>query len=104
MPGAAGGRAAEVAEGRWQCWACGESRPGCWSSAAATRSRFGETSGGFYFASLPEGLPGQVAPIKDRYAGVLLYRDGETRARGLFDWEVSDAILHDHRGGGRSAR
>ena len=38
---------------------------------------FGETAGGFYFASLPEGLPGKVILLTDRYAGVLTYRDGE---------------------------
>jgi glucosamine 6-phosphate synthetase-like amidotransferase/phosphosugar isomerase protein len=37
---------------------------------------FGETKGGFYFASLPEELPGKVIPIKDRYAGVLSFEHG----------------------------
>ncbi|HBO44124.1 MAG TPA: hypothetical protein DD670_09370 [Planctomycetaceae bacterium] len=32
---------------------------------------FGQTAGGYYFASLPEGLPGHVAEIRDQYAGVL---------------------------------
>jgi len=32
---------------------------------------FGETAGGYYFASLPEGLPGRPVPIRDRYAGTL---------------------------------
>lgn len=39
---------------------------------------FGETKGGFYFASLPEALPGKVIPLRDQYAGVLTF-DG----RGL---------------------
>jgi glucosamine 6-phosphate synthetase-like amidotransferase/phosphosugar isomerase protein len=40
---------------------------------------FGETKGGFYFASLPEDLPGKVSPIRDRYAGVLTLDDGGLR-------------------------
>jgi glutamine---fructose-6-phosphate transaminase (isomerizing) len=36
---------------------------------------FGETNGGFYFGSLPEGLPGKVASLNDQYAGVLTYND-----------------------------
>ena len=40
---------------------------------------FGETKGGFYFASLPEELPGKVIPIRDRYAGVLTLDDGGLR-------------------------
>jgi len=40
---------------------------------------FGETPGGFYFASLPEELPAEVTPVRDNYAGVLAYRDGELR-------------------------
>ena len=38
---------------------------------------FGETAGGFYFGSLSEELPGKVISIKDQYAGILTYRDGE---------------------------
>jgi len=38
---------------------------------------FGETTGGFYFGSLPEELPGKVMAITDEYAGVLTYHDGE---------------------------
>ena len=37
---------------------------------------FGETTGGYYFASLPEGLPGRVVSITDQYVGVLVYQDG----------------------------
>jgi len=38
---------------------------------------FGETAGGFYFASLPGELPGRVLSITDEYAGVLTYtQDG----------------------------
>ncbi len=40
---------------------------------------FGETAGGFYFASLPEELPSDITPIRDNYAGVLVYSDGELR-------------------------
>ncbi len=36
---------------------------------------FGETAGGYYFASLPGELPGGVTPIKDRYVGVLTLGD-----------------------------
>ena len=34
---------------------------------------FGQTDDGFYFGSLPWGLPGKVAEIKDQYAGVLTW-------------------------------
>ena len=34
---------------------------------------FSETAGGFYFASLPGGLPGRVMAVKDHYAGVLAF-------------------------------
>lgn len=37
---------------------------------------FGETEHGIYFASLPDGLPGNVLSITDRYAGVLRFQDG----------------------------
>jgi glucosamine 6-phosphate synthetase-like amidotransferase/phosphosugar isomerase protein len=37
---------------------------------------FGETSRGFYFASLPTGLPGNVLPVTDDYAGVLRFERG----------------------------
>ena len=40
---------------------------------------FGETPGGLYFASLPDELPGEVTPIRDNYAGVLAYHDGDLR-------------------------
>jgi glucosamine 6-phosphate synthetase-like amidotransferase/phosphosugar isomerase protein len=40
---------------------------------------FGETDGGYYFASLPEELPGPVTSINDRYAGVLTYERGDMR-------------------------
>ena len=80
FPGALGlraARAAEVAEGRLTML-------GLWRNPARlliVRSgnplSFGETAGGFYFASLPEELPGRVMSLTDRYAGVLAYRDGE---------------------------
>ena len=38
---------------------------------------FGETDGGYYFASLPGQLPGEATAIHDDYAGVLVYREGE---------------------------
>lgn len=34
---------------------------------------FGESKGGFYFASLPEGLPGAAKSLPDGYAGVLTF-------------------------------
>ena len=34
---------------------------------------FGEANRGFYFGSLPEGLPGNVKSLPDRYAGVLTF-------------------------------
>ena len=34
---------------------------------------FGEANRGFYFGSLPEGLPGDVRSLPDRYAGVLTF-------------------------------
>ncbi len=81
FPGALGlraARAAEVAEGGRLAIL------GLWRKPARlliVRSgnplAFGETAGGFYFASLPEGLPGKVMSLTDRYAGVLTYRDGE---------------------------
>ena len=40
---------------------------------------FGESKGGFYFASLPEDLPGKVISIRDRYAGVLTFDNGSLR-------------------------
>ncbi|MFZ5833015.1 MAG: class II glutamine amidotransferase [Planctomycetota bacterium] len=36
---------------------------------------FGESRDGMYFASLPQGLPGRVTPLRDRYVGVL-FDDG----------------------------
>ena len=80
FPGALGlraARAAEAAEGRLAVL-------GLWRNPArllVVRSGnplcFGETSGGFYFGSLPGELPGRVVSIRDEYAGVLAYQDGE---------------------------
>jgi len=39
---------------------------------------FGETAGGYYFGSMPGGLPGRVRTLTDCYAGMLVYD-----ARGL---------------------
>lgn len=38
---------------------------------------FGETDGGYYFGSLPGGLPGLVTSINDQYAGVLTFQNGD---------------------------
>jgi glucosamine 6-phosphate synthetase-like amidotransferase/phosphosugar isomerase protein len=80
FPGALGlraARAAEMTEGRLAIL-------GLWRKPARlliVRSgnplSFGETNSGFYFASLPEELPGRVRSITDHYAGVLIYQDGE---------------------------
>lgn len=34
---------------------------------------FGQTAGGFYFGSLPDGLPGKPTEVNDEYAGVLTF-------------------------------
>ena len=34
---------------------------------------FGEANRGFYFGSLPDGLPGVAKSLPDRYAGVLTF-------------------------------
>ena len=78
FPGALGLRAAqtaEAAEGRLTML-------GLWRNPArllvvrhGNPLHFSETKGGFYFASLPEELPGKVIPIRDQYAGVLTFDD-----------------------------
>ena len=40
---------------------------------------FGQTKGGFYFASMPEGLPGKVLSICAASSGVLTYHGGHLR-------------------------
>lgn len=40
---------------------------------------FSETPGGFYFASLPAGLPGKTFSIADDYAGLLGWHGGGLR-------------------------
>ena len=82
FPGALGLRAARVAEraeGRLVML-------GVWRNPArllVVRNdnplSFGETAGGYYFASLPEGLPGCVTEIRDHYAGVLTLGDDGLR-------------------------
>ena len=82
FPGALGLRAARVAEraeGRLVML-------GVWRNPArllVVRNdnplSFGETAGGYYFASLPEGLPGCVMEIRDHYAGVLTPGDDGPR-------------------------
>jgi glucosamine 6-phosphate synthetase-like amidotransferase/phosphosugar isomerase protein len=44
---------------------------------------FGETDGGYYFGSLPDGLPGLVTAIGDQYAGVLTYQAGDLQHEAL---------------------
>ncbi|GAB6184589.1 class II glutamine amidotransferase [Thermopirellula anaerolimosa] len=44
---------------------------------------FSETPGGFYFASLPAGLPGRVFSVADEYAGVLRLERGSVRHHRL---------------------
>ena len=78
FPGALGlrvAKTAEAAEGRLAML-------GVWRNPArllvvrhGNPLHFGETKGGFYFASLPEELPGKVIPIRDRYTGVLTLDD-----------------------------
>lgn len=82
IPGTLGcraARAAEVAEGRLTML-------GVWRNPArllvvrnGNPLHFGETKGGFYFASLPEELPGKVIMIKERYAGILTLSEGTLR-------------------------
>lgn len=80
FPGALGYRAARTAE-----VALGNlAMLGVWRNPArllvvrnGNPLSFGETKGGFYFASLPEELPGKTIPITDQYVGVLTYQDGE---------------------------
>ncbi len=45
---------------------------------------FGQTKHGFYFASLPEGLPGQVQAVVDHYTGLLTQDNGLRIARTSF--------------------
>jgi len=82
FPGALGlraAKAAEAADGRLVML-------GVWRNPArllvvrhGNPLHFSETKGGFYFASLPEELPGKVIPIKDQYAGVLTFEQGGLR-------------------------
>lgn len=62
---------------------------GVWRSPArllvSRRGRplcFGQSRAGFYFASLPDGLPGQVQTVADRSARILVYQDGALRLDG----------------------
>ncbi|MBC7077633.1 MAG: hypothetical protein H5T92_04920, partial [Synergistales bacterium] len=44
---------------------------------------FSETPGGFYFASLPAGLPGKVFSVGEGYAGVLRLEGGSLKHQDL---------------------
>jgi glucosamine 6-phosphate synthetase-like amidotransferase/phosphosugar isomerase protein len=62
---------------------------GLWRSPArlmvARRGRplhFGRAAEGFYFASLPNGLPGRVQPVADATARVVAYEAGTLRFDG----------------------
>jgi len=72
-------RMAELAEGRLAVL-------GVWRNPArllivrnGNPLHFGETKAGFYFASLPEGLPGKAIAIRDAYASVLTCQDDGLR-------------------------
>jgi hypothetical protein len=82
FPGAVGlraARAAEVAEGRLAMLGLWRNPTRMLIVRSGNPLCFGETEGGFYFASLPGKLPGQVVAIHDNYAGVLTYADGQLR-------------------------
>jgi glucosamine 6-phosphate synthetase-like amidotransferase/phosphosugar isomerase protein len=75
-------QAAKAAEGRLAML-------GAWANPArllivrkANPLCFGETAAGYYFASLPEDLPGKAACLTDDYAGVLVYERGRLRHIG----------------------
>jgi len=80
FPGSLGlraARAAEVAEGRLAILGLWRNPTRLLIVRSGNPLCFGETNGGFYFASLPRELPGAVVAIRERYAGVLTYADDE---------------------------
>jgi len=82
FPGSLGlraARAAEVAEGRLAILGLWRNPTRLLIVRSGNPLCFGETNGGFYFASLPRELPGAVAAIRERYAGVLTYAGDELR-------------------------
>ncbi len=78
FPGALGlraARAAEAAEGRLVMLGLWRKPTRLLVVRSGNPLAFAETKRGFYFASLPEELPGRVLSITDRYAGVLTLGD-----------------------------
>jgi glucosamine--fructose-6-phosphate aminotransferase (isomerizing) len=76
FPGALGLRAArvaEVAEGQLAILGLWPRPPRLLVVRNGNPLSSGETAGGYYFASLPEGLPGQVMPVWDQYVGVMTW-------------------------------
>ena len=58
---------------------------------------FGHGRDGFYFASLPDGLPGRVKPVADCSTRVLAYQDGELSLEGDVI-RLAVAGMHPHVG------
>jgi glucosamine 6-phosphate synthetase-like amidotransferase/phosphosugar isomerase protein len=82
FPGALGlraARAAEVAEGNLAILGLWRNPTRLLIVRSGNPLCFGETAAGFYFASLPGVLPGQVVALRERYTGVLAYANGELR-------------------------
>lgn len=53
---------------------------------------FGQGRDGFYFASLPEGLPGEVKAVADHSTRVLTYQDGALHADGNAVYLSADSV------------
>jgi glucosamine 6-phosphate synthetase-like amidotransferase/phosphosugar isomerase protein len=64
---------------------------------------FAETARGFYFASLPMGLPGNVLPVTDDYAGVLRFERGRLQLEAE-SIGYAEALWPDVRSGYRPPR
>ena len=64
---------------------CRRERPGRdaegWDAAIRVGGflQFRETARGFYFASVPEGMPGRAASIAGNYAGEVVFESGGLR-------------------------
>jgi len=59
---------------------------------------FGHGRDGFYFASLPEGLPGRVRSVADGSTRVLAYQDGELSLEGdVIRLAIPDRHTHPER-------